>query len=130
MATIVKTISEVTVSTSGFSPLLDILYFEIVGEQRQDYASFKGQIGSYSYVIKVMCMDNGVLVDANKLYKNVSPIIATYKLSTWKTLFGHLTPNQIEAQKAQLMIQEIGNPKSGWGIHISNLEEYLPVTEE
>lgn len=129
MATIIKTINPVTVSMSGFSPQMDTLYFEIVGEQRQDYARFKEQLGCYSYMINVMIMDNDVLIDANKKYKNVSPIIASYKLSTWKTLFGNLTANQIDNQKAQLMIQEIGNPNSGWNIPVENLEVYEPETE-
>lgn len=130
MATIIKTKDPVPVSMSGFSaPVTDVLYFEIVGEQRQEYAKFKDQAGTYSYMINVMVMENNVLIDANTKHKNVSPIIATYKLSTWKTLFGGLTANQIDAQKAQLMIQEIGNPNSGWGITPENLEVYEPETE-
>ena len=125
MGTIIKTINPILIDTrKGIS---ETLYFEIVAEQRADKASFKDQIGMYSYLAEIQLMREGKLVPAHKIYPTLSPIRAAYKLSTWFSLFGMLTPSQIEAGKSQLMIQEFAfNSADYWGLSEEDYEAYYP----
>lgn len=119
MRKLVKTKEPVVVDArTGVS---EVLYFEKVAEQRDDFAIFKGQVGLYAYLIKVYVMVNGNLVPANK----IEPIQAVYKLSTWLNLFGDLTPNKIVTQEQELLIQQIDyNSRDYWGLTSDDLEPF------
>ena len=67
------------------------------------------------------------LVSAFKLvdetFVEIARIPAVYKMATWLALFGDLTTNQMNAQKDDLMIQQIGlNSAQYWGLTSEDLE--------
>lgn len=114
------------VPKTGFS---SILYFEKIGEQRQDFANFKDEVGLYAYLVKMYVEINGELIDASRISDLYAPQQAVFKLSTWFQIFGNLTPNQVEAQKNNLFIQLIGSNSADWfGLTINDLE-VVPQTE-
>lgn len=99
----------------------EVLYFEKVAEQRDDFGNFKGQTGLYAYLINVYIMFNGKLVLAPK----IEPIQAVYKLSTWFKLFGDLTPNKVATQEQKLLITQIDyNSGDYWGLKSADLEPF------
>jgi len=119
MRKLVKT--KVPVVVDARTGVSEVLYFEKVAEQRDDFAIFKGQVGLYAYLIKVYVMVNENLIPANK----IEPIQAVYKLSTWLKLFGDLTPNQIVTKERELLIQQIDyNSSDYWGLTSDDLEPF------
>ena len=130
MGTIIKTIPEVQINTKVLGTNGgEVLYYELIGEQRFDEAEFKGQKGVYTYLIGIKVMRDGQLVEANKIYPMLKPFQASYKLSTWMTLFGGMTPAQIEAKKPQLMIKQFAyNAADYGGLTEEDYEVYNPVT--
>ena len=114
------------VPKTGFS---SILYFEKIGEQRQDFENFKDEIGLYAYLVKMYVEINGELIDASRISDLYAPQQAVFKLSTWVQIFGNLTPNQVEAQKNNLFIQLIGTNSADWFGLTTNDLEVVPQTE-
>ena len=117
MRKLVKTKAPVVVDArTGASK---VLYFEKVAEQRDEFASFKGQQGLYAYLISVSEMVDG------KIKPCQDPIQAVYKLSTWLTLFGAVTPNDMNAQvQAQIIAQIDYNSIDYWGLKATDLEPF------
>ena len=106
-----------------------VLYLEKIAEQRNDFIEHKGEVGMYAYLIKIMVLENGKLIEASKLSDLYAPQQETFKLSTWFQIFGNITPNQVEAQKNRLMINLIGsNPDKWFGLTSADLVEV--TTEE
>ena len=130
MGAIIKTINPIQINTKmlGHSGVQEVLYYEIIGEQRGDTAEFKGQTGAYIYLIDILIMnEQGQLVKASTKYPMLQPFQAAYKLSTWMSLFGNMTPAQIEAQKPQLMIQQfVFNAADYGGLGEDDYEVYNP----
>lgn len=104
----------------------EVLYFDIVGMQEARLANFKGQVGAVIYLIRTSIMVDG------KLKELRPPRQATYKLSTFNTLFGGLTKNELNAQEDELMIQQISytanatNGDEWYGLTEDDLEIYNP----
>lgn len=123
MGAIIKTKQPVVIDTRR--NISEILYFEIISENRNDKAEFKNQNGLYSYEVQIQVMRDGILVPAYKIYPTLTSIQATYKLSTWFTLFGEMTPNAIEVEKPALMIaQFVYNKADYWGLETNDYEVY------
>ncbi len=130
MGKIIKTKQPVQINTKvlGDSGVSEVLYYEVIGEQRAETAEFKGQTGLYVYLIDVKIMDeNGQLVKASTKYPALKEFQAVYKLSTWMYLFGAMTPAQIDAQKQQLMIEQFAYNASDYGgLGLNDYEPYNP----
>lgn len=132
MGTTIKTVAPIQINTKalGNSGISEVLYYELLSEQRNDVATFKGVKGVYTYLIGIKVLRDGQLVDASRFYPMLKPFQASYKLSTWMTLFGGMTPAEIDAKKPQLMIQQfVYNAADYGGLTESDYEVYEPVAE-
>jgi len=99
----------------------EVVYFGVSLMQDNYNEIFKEEERTITYVIEVF-----ELIDGNFIsIQGVSPIAAKYKKSTYYSLFGEMTLNEIEAQKAALMIEQIDyNSENYFGLTADKLEIY------
>ncbi|MFM7852066.1 MAG: hypothetical protein ACKO96_09160, partial [Flammeovirgaceae bacterium] len=99
-----------------------VVYFGISLMQDNYKEKFNGADRTITYVIEVFEDIDGNFIPIH----GVSPISAKYKKSTYYALFGNMTLNQIEAQKADLMIAQIDyNSAEYFDLTADKLEKYV-----
>ena len=99
-----------------------VVYFGISLMQDNYNEKFKNEERTITYVIEVFEYVDGEFIQI----QGVSPIPAKYKKSTYYSLFGSLTLNEIEVQKADLMISQISyNSVDYFDLTADKLEKVL-----
>lgn len=101
----------------------EVVYFDKISEQRSEIGTFKGQVGLYAYLIRMQIMVDGKLVDLGTIYPHLRAQQATYKLSTWKAMFGNRTIAQMEENEDADMIAQMDIYSDQWfGLKAADLE--------
>lgn len=96
-----------------------VVYFGTTVMQDNYSERFKDQNGCVTFVIDVFER----IGDDYFVIPGIHPISAKYKRSTYFALFGEMTLNEFEAQKAELMIAQINfNSSQYFGLTSSDLE--------